>query len=321
MTETIDSLGISTTTEYLDGRVAFTTDGNGATTSYTYDVAGRLKSLTDPKSNTTTWLYNWQGLPTSETTASGSRHFEYDAAGNLTRRTDRNGNSIVYTYDRLSQMVKEDWEDDPDGRTFYYVYSGGHLKNAIETDGTLGAGGLPDLTGIKNQVSFNYDQWGRQTADIQQWDTITSKLASVFYEYSGANWSPSVSNVSYASSSTLQSKTMYEYDKRGDVASIKQQTPSPFSGSLSTSTYNEKTVSYQRDILGRVTEISRSMKVGSASPTNGPGSGFGYDSAGRLSLIAHVDGTGYIASYGYTYDADSRITQINSLADGVINYT
>ncbi len=45
------------------------------------------------------------------------------------------------------------------------------------------------------------------------------------------------------------------------------------------------------------------MKVGSASPTNGPGSGFGYDSAGRLSLIAHVDGTGYIASYGYTYDA------------------
>ncbi len=63
------------------------------------------------------------------------------------------------------------------------------------------------------------------------------------------------------------------------------------------------------------------MKVGSASPTNGPGSGFGYDSAGRLSLIAHVDGSGYIASYGYTYDADSRITQINSRADGVINYT
>ena len=56
-------------------------------TSYTYDVAGRMTSLTDPESNTTTWEFGITGAVYTETiTVSSSdltRTFEYNAGGNI----------------------------------------------------------------------------------------------------------------------------------------------------------------------------------------------------------------------------------------------
>ena len=38
-----------------------------------------------------------------------ARFFYYDAAGKLTQKVDRNDRKIVYTYDRLNRMTKEQW--------------------------------------------------------------------------------------------------------------------------------------------------------------------------------------------------------------------
>lgn len=164
---------------------------------------------------------------------------------------------------------------------------------------------------------------GRVTGDTQQWDRITSKLSRVDYVYSGANWQPTVTNVTYAGASALQSQTTTSYNLRGEVTSIQQKTPNPFGSSVTEpSGFNLKTVTYQRDLLGRTTEIERSFKAGTRSPITGPGTGIGYDAAGRIDDITHsLLGTGVLAGYEFTYDADSRIISINSHVDGLISYT
>ncbi len=182
---------------------------------------------------------------------------------------------------------------------------------------------FPSAGFFGNQVSLTYDSWGRVTGDTQQWDRITSKLSRVDYVYSGANWQPTVTNVTYAGASALQSQTTTSYNLRGEVTSIQQKTPNPFGSTVTEpSGFNLKTVTYQRDLLGRTTEIQRSFKAGTSSLVTGPGTGIGYDGAGRIDDITHsLLGTGVIAGYEFTYDADSRITSIDSHVDGLMSYT
>ena len=69
-------------------------------TSFTFDAAGQLKTLTDPVENTTSWFYDDLGRVIEEKNQlDKSRYFQYDAVGNLTQRTDRNGRVIQYVYD------------------------------------------------------------------------------------------------------------------------------------------------------------------------------------------------------------------------------
>ncbi len=271
-TGVVDPLGISTSTSYADNRVASTTDGKGGITSYAYDANGNLTSLTDPVGNETSWQYNALNLPVVETKESGhSRYFEYDRNGSLTKRTDRTGKAIRYTYDLLGQLRVEDWLDGTSVvNQFYYEYGAADQLKYVGEKSAEPSATFPSAGFFGNQVSLTYDSWGRVTGDTQQWDRITSKLSRVDYVYSGANWQPTVTNVTYAGASALQSQTTTSYNLRGEVTSIQQKTPNPFGSTVTEpSGFNLKTVTYQRDLLGRTTEIQRSFKAGTSSPITG----------------------------------------------------
>lgn len=71
-------------------------------TSYTYDAAGHLLTLTDPVGNTTSYTYNYMGLVATETNEkNATRYYSYDALGRLVSKTDRNGRITTYTYDTV----------------------------------------------------------------------------------------------------------------------------------------------------------------------------------------------------------------------------
>ena len=68
-------------------------------TSYTYDAAGHLLTLTDPVGNTTSYTYNYMGLVATETNEkNATRYYSYDALGRLVSKTDRNGRITTYSY-------------------------------------------------------------------------------------------------------------------------------------------------------------------------------------------------------------------------------
>ena len=68
------------------------TGERGGVTSYAYDAASNLTSLTDPGGNTTTYGYDNLDRVVSDTNALGGvRAYAYDPLDQLTSQTDRNG--------------------------------------------------------------------------------------------------------------------------------------------------------------------------------------------------------------------------------------
>ncbi len=82
---------------------------------------------------------------------------------------------------------------------------------------------------------------------------------------------------------------------------------------------SEKRVDFSYNNLGQYTQIARFANLaGTISVAN---SNYAYDGMNRLTSLTHQRGVGVIDSYGYTYDADSRITRIVSALDGATDYT
>lgn len=137
------------TTESLSyddaGRLLARTDGNGHTTTYTYNPAGDRTSVTDAEENETKWEYNAAHEVVSETTPNGetttivrdvagnpetisrpapgeavqTTSFEYDAFGQMESRTDPLERTWTYEYN--SQGDPES-ETDPEGQTRTWSY-------------------------------------------------------------------------------------------------------------------------------------------------------------------------------------------------------
>ena len=82
----------------MKGRKKTEKVGNNPPTSYDYDNAGNLISMTDPVGNTVTFTYDALNRQVEEI-SSGTRTTLYDTYGNIDATTDRLGRVIDYDYD------------------------------------------------------------------------------------------------------------------------------------------------------------------------------------------------------------------------------
>ncbi len=77
-------------------------------TSYGYNAAGAMTSMTDSSGNTWTSRYDLRGRKISQTDPdAGTSTFSYDQSGQLTSTTDARGKTLVYTYDKLGRKTQE----------------------------------------------------------------------------------------------------------------------------------------------------------------------------------------------------------------------
>jgi RHS repeat-associated protein len=104
-----DGLGRLVAVEEYTGSCAGPDNCGGAgtpnTTSYTYDVFDRLKTVTDAANNVTTIGYDALGRKTSMTDPDmGYWTYGYDAVGNLTSQTDAKNQTLTFSYDALNRL-------------------------------------------------------------------------------------------------------------------------------------------------------------------------------------------------------------------------
>ena len=79
-----------------------------STTTYTYDVLGNLKTLTDAKGNVSTMTYDTLSRKTAmHDPDMGNWTYVYDAAGNLTQQTDAKSQTISFQYDALNRRIQK----------------------------------------------------------------------------------------------------------------------------------------------------------------------------------------------------------------------
>ncbi len=151
----IDPLGNTTSYTYDTAlNVTSVTDPRGFTTSFTYDPAGNMLTKTDPAplSYQTVYTYNARNDVASVQDARGnSTTYSYDAAGNLTSITQPG--SIVTQFGRdpagsglLTSLT------DPRNKTTLFGYTSGNLTSMTDPLGNL--------------TTMGYDGSGRMTSRV-----------------------------------------------------------------------------------------------------------------------------------------------------------
>lgn len=279
--------GFLNSLEYnLMGQPVKTTVG-GQQTSYTYNAAGWLASVTTPGSRTTTYAYDALGRITSVTlpgdgiTPLPVYTYTYDENGNMVSAADPLGNTTSYTYDRLNRL---ETVIDPLGNlTTYHYDARGNLT------------GITDPRGSTRQATYN---------DASQLTAITDRMDNTTtYDYSDLGRLLKITDprgLFY---------TEYTYDPNGNVVAL--------------SFPDERKTLFNYDVLGRVTSVTDALghttiytynqldRISSMIDPVGNLRRYQWASDGRLRYFIAPSGN----RYEYAYDGIGRLTQITDLND------
>jgi len=279
--------------DYLNRIIQVTehADGGPQYTSYTYNAAGDMLTITDHEGNTTTNTYDTLGRKISmDDPDMGYWEYEYDANGNLIsqtdERTDTGPGTMVETaiyneYDEMRRVISETREIGS-GATQYttlfeYDLSGKPEKTTYPDDFYIehtylpGTGLLHTVTGSDSEVyatCTNYEPKGKtgridhgnSTYTTYTYDPKSTRLTGI---------------VTTAPGDVIQDRT-YQYSRAGDIQQIADNK-------------NSVTYDYTYDNLHRLkTEESGGIY---------PSLSYGYNAIGNI--MSKTIGTD---TYSYTYD-------------------
>jgi RHS repeat-associated protein len=151
--------------------------GTWITTSYAYDTAGNLTSVTDPNGNATTYAYDDFGHMLSQTSpVTGTTTYAYDDAGNLTLTTDATAASTARTYDALARVLTA--TSTRSGSTTEAVTWGYDDTTA----GRYSVGRLSSMTDPAGSTSYSYDRRGLLRHEART--TLTQETFNTRFQYS-----------------------------------------------------------------------------------------------------------------------------------------
>ncbi|HLY89154.1 MAG TPA: LysM peptidoglycan-binding domain-containing protein, partial [Acetobacteraceae bacterium] len=302
--------GASSTTSFsydVANRITTVTDAQGQVSKLTYDAQGQLVRLEQPApvsggtALVSTFSYTATGDVASVTDGNGNQtSYSYDANGNLTLSRDAAGNTVAYSYDAANHLLTETHYlvPDPDGAgagqpgqplTTRYAYDAhGHLRYVVSAAGRV--------------TRYDYTASGQVASNVD--------YATNLYDTSGLGATDPLALATLDSwTAGIADKSGFHvtdtsYDFRGNVSTVTSYSQTSTAGvGLTSAAYSR--VTYVYDQAGHL--LSRhDNRTGAGSET------FLYDGLGRL--IGSTDLAGATTSIVF---ADASNSQVVTAANGV----
>lgn len=307
-------------------RKIVTTDGEGNKVITYSNVLGRtIASGVDMDQNNIL----------DETTTDLVTKFEYDELGNLISVEDPRGLVTTYSYNVLGQLVEKKLPDqthpnkycyDIKGRLRFHAdpndfddpysyYSTDHYSYSYtkyDVFDRLIEMGFQDAshTPSNSQASFEIICQSSTLLNDQD-EPSANNSAKIQYDYDGVNAASGAQNyqgrltrIQYKDEHTGQwGYTWYSYNSLGLVEWIKQRHPGD-------SNYNDRTISYTYDELGRTVEVSYDAGY---SSTDDHYFWYYYDELGRLERVtsygSNAEGSA-LTEAEYSYYPDGQVKQL-----------
>lgn len=269
---------------------------------------GTNTQLTDSKSNSTTYNYDFASLSRSMKSISGSgcascggrgnNSYTYDASGNLLTSTDPLNRVTTYTYDSQGNILTKSIQlNQTTTLTWSYTYNSlgevltstdslNHATtNTYDPKGNLltTATPSPDGTTAGSKTTYGYDAKGQLTTIRDPLNNVTT----LTYTAAGL-----LATIKDAQNNT----TTYQYDARGNRTAVIDA--------------QNNTTSFTYDTRNRLTKITYPDQTTAQ---------FAYDGRGRRTSV--TDQNGKVTQYAYD-DADrlTSITDAQSPTAGVTQF-
>ncbi|WP_151176800.1 RHS repeat-associated core domain-containing protein [Hypericibacter terrae] len=250
-------------------------------TSYQYDLLGRMTGVTDNAGNHWTYSYDSLGRKTATSDPDlGSWAYQYDNAGRLTQSTDAKGQVTKFTYDALGRVLtKTSLFGTPQAATTTNTYD--------EARATFfNVGQITTAANAAATLRYNYDQAGHLKSQDYVIASSTYTIANGFDAGDRLLWRQYPDGDSVGSA-----VNPFVYDSAGRLKSIP--------GVVTDTAYNA---------LGQVTTLTRA---------NGVTTTYGYQASRKwLTDIDTLSGATVLQDLNYGHDAAGRITGTTSSITG-----
>ncbi|MFN9912381.1 MAG: hypothetical protein ACK53L_07345, partial [Pirellulaceae bacterium] len=178
------------------------------------------------------------------------------------------------------------------------------------------AGEVLSVNDPSSNVSFVRDNLGRATTVSS---TVNVSVSSTIVNNVGFSMGQSFDIVGNRTElrvrgyGTVDFRNIYSYDKLNRLTEVIQ------TNQVGGNQVLPKRVTMAYNALGQRTQIARFQSTGTANPV--ATTDFTYDTANRLSGMAHKQGATNLIKYGYTYDPLSRWACVQSTLDGLTSYS
>ena len=268
------------------GQLTTVTDPLGNVTAFAYDNNGNRILTSDPLQNNTTSAYNYRGQTTEITDALGARiTMAYGGSGcgtcggggeKITSLTDQMGSTTSYTYDLRGLLTSI---TDPLQKITSLTYdANGRPGTKTDRNGTMLTYGFTP-TGRPASITYPDNSQVVNTYDnLDRLATVSDSIGTSGYTFDAAGH---ITDYTDAQGFTLS----YAYDAAGNVTHI---------------TYpDQSAVVYTYDAANRLLTVTNWLAE-QASYT--------YDQAGRLATFTNFNGI----VTTYSYDGASRLTGMGS---------
>jgi RHS repeat-associated protein len=185
-TSMTDASGTTSYSYDLLGRLITVTNPDDKTISYQYDANGNRTQLTDPNGVITTYAYNSNNQLTEVNALSGLTTYQYDSLGNLIRADLPNGTYTQYAYSPqrnwLVSLVNREPNNSVLSSYSYTCDNTGNRLSVMEADGSVVTYGYDDIYQLTSEtrtganaysITYQYDVAGNRTQMVKN-SVITS---------------------------------------------------------------------------------------------------------------------------------------------------